>query len=372
MTTENSTSRHEDELLISYLSGSATFSEREEALAWIGENPDHRRYFEELKDYYHFTRVTRKPSGFSREAGWNRVMAQAYRQLYEKEKENIEPARIRLIRNLIYLSAASVILAFLVGNFTGFFDRSEKQVAVYRVFHEVNVPLGSKSQLTLPDGTKIWLNAGSSLRYPVNFINGPREVYLEGEAYFDVTRDKSNPFYVKTTEISIRVLGTTFNVKSYREDKTIEATLVSGSIEIETFREKDGSKETIKLAPNQRITLSKDDRRWSVLENLSESHPGLLKPLPVKSILIEKKINPESEIAWKDKRLVFSNERFDNIIVKMERWYDVKINLADEQLKEYRYTGTFQDETIEQALEALRLATSFKYTINKNEIKIYN
>jgi hypothetical protein len=161
-------------------------------------------------------------------------------------------------------------------------------------------------------------------------------------------------------------------VKSYKEDNTIEATLVSGSIEIETLRENDGKKQTIKLAPNQRATLSKEARKWSVLENLSESHPRILKPLPVKNIQIEKKINPESEMAWKDKKLVFTNEQFDDIVVKMERWYDVRINLEDEKLNEQRYTGTFQDETIEQALEALRLATPFKYTINKNEIRIFN
>jgi ferric-dicitrate binding protein FerR (iron transport regulator) len=236
-------------------------------------------------------------------------------------------------------------------------------------YNEVTTPLGSKTRLMLTDGTQVWLNAGSKLKYPDKFGNEKREIFLEGEAFFDVMRDKERPFFVKTNEIDIKVLGTQFNVKSYPEENTIETTLVTGSIEIETKKFGSNQKQQLTLKPNQKATFSKSSRKLSLLK---DKLPEKVRPGRVDEIKISGEIDTETITSWKDNKLVFSKERFEDILVKMERWYDVEILLKDENLGDYRYTGAFEKETLEQALNALKLATPFEYSIDKNYIVIHN
>jgi transmembrane sensor len=236
-------------------------------------------------------------------------------------------------------------------------------------YNELTTPLGSKTKLMLTDGTQVWLNAGSTLKYPDKFGNEKREIFLEGEAFFDVERDEERPFYVKTNEIDIKVLGTQFNVKSYPEENTIETTLVTGSIEIEAKKFGSNQKQQLTLKPNQKATFSKSSHKLSLLR---EKLPEKIKPARVDEIKITGEINTDIITSWKDNKLVFSKERFEDILIKMERWYNVEILLEDDDLKDYRYTGAFEKETLEQALNALKLATPFEYTIEKNYIIIHN
>jgi ferric-dicitrate binding protein FerR (iron transport regulator) len=233
-------------------------------------------------------------------------------------------------------------------------------------FHQITIPLGSKSKLTLPDETEIWLNSGSTIKYPAKFSTTRREVFLEGEAFFDVRRDESRPFFVRTSEINIRVLGTKFNVKSYPDEKFVETTVISGSVEIETKPAGSSSKQFLKLEPNQKATFSKAVQESELLKR--EEHPGKIKPKPVGRVYVNKTINTEIETAWKDNKLIFSRERFEDILIRLERWYDVDIVLEADNLRDYRYTGTFEKESLEQALEALKLTTPFEYSIDKNNI----
>jgi transmembrane sensor len=236
------------------------------------------------------------------------------------------------------------------------------------VLNELSIPMGSKSKITLSDGTKVWLNSGSTLKYPSVFLANKREIYLEGEAYFDVTHDKERPFIVNTSEIHIKVLGTKFNVKSYPDENLIETTLVSGSIEIEAKQQGEKTKRLLRLEPNQKATFSRTTNNL-LLTEITE--PEKIEPLPVGNIHVAREVNTEIVTSWKDNKLVFNRERFENIATRLERWYDVHIIIEDSTLKEYRYTGTFEKETLEQALYALKLASPFEYTIDKNNILIY-
>jgi ferric-dicitrate binding protein FerR (iron transport regulator) len=234
----------------------------------------------------------------------------------------------------------------------------------------------------LADGTTIWLNSATTIRYPDKFKNNRRDVYIEGEAYFEVAKDKKRPFTVHSSDMDMVVLGTSFNVKSYPDEGTIETTLVEGSVRIEK-KMKSGKIKYVSLKPNQQVTLIKEEGRI-LLTDLNEDkveklavaeqqESDSLKVTTIKRkerIVVVENIDPNVFIAWKSNRLEFKDEIFESIAVKLERWYNVEISIKNEKLKKIKFTGTFENETIEQAFEALRLTTRFKYKFNKNKIII--
>ena len=236
--------------------------------------------------------------------------------------------------------------------------------------YEIAVPYGSKSRISLPDGSRVNLNSGSTLRYPSDFSNTSRNVFLEGEAFFDVEEDSKNPFYVKTKELIIKVMGTEFNVKSYSDEDAIKTTLVSGSIEIYTNRGEISDKSRpLVLKPNQQAIFRKQ------VDDLSlNKQGGNQKDVRLinasKPISVQARIDVDPIIAWKDNQLVFKDENFLELSRKLERWFDVEINIQDKDLASVLFSGVFEQETIEQAMNALRLAAPFQFQINKNKITI--
>ena len=238
--------------------------------------------------------------------------------------------------------------------------------------NEVRVGLGSKSKIQLPDGTQVWINSGSKLTYESSFRNNTREVYLDGEAYFDVVRDPKHPFIVHTSNIDIKVLGTAFNVKAYDLDKTIEATLIHGSIEVVNRNQPDAPR--VMLKPHEKIIFKKDvivSERGKNLETLkapselSKSSSILITPLP--KHIADTSI---SETSWVYNKIAFEDEKLSDIVVKLERWYNVKIQITDEEVNDFRISGSFIDETIDEALRDLQLLIPFNYKIKNNMITI--
>lgn len=227
---------------------------------------------------------------------------------------------------------------------------------------EVSTRYGSRSKVVLPDGSKVWLNAGSRLTYdPRSFSKEERSVQLVGEAFFDVVPAANMPFTVHTQTAKIKVLGTTFDIRAYPEDNHFEASLITGAIEVLPHSEPG---RVIRLKPGQRLTLAEDKHKDKV------SRPAItIGSLRTVAIAGE----PDSlilETAWTENKLAFTSETFAALATKMERWYNVKINFADNEVKQYRFTGVFEDETLEQALSALQLTGSFRYRIVRNEIFI--
>ena len=227
---------------------------------------------------------------------------------------------------------------------------------------------GTKTNTILPDGSKVWLNSGSKLTYKT-FNNSMREVILEGEAYFDVIKDAKRPFIVHTDVIDIRVLGTAFNVKSYANEKTVEASLVRGLIEVTRLDKPD---KKVLLHPNEKITVLK--------KALSETAAISAKVSPAKATIIDnykitgftysKTDRSVIETSWTDNKLAFEDMRFEELAVLMERWYGIKVVFSDEKAKNILFSGSFVNETISDALEGLKLSGHFNYKINNNEIEI--
>jgi transmembrane sensor len=238
-------------------------------------------------------------------------------------------------------------------------------------FFRIKVPYGSKTTIELPDSSKVVLNSGSSLEYPDHFGEAERTVILHGEAYFDVKKNKQKPFYVKTSEATIKVLGTQFNVKAYPGENTMETTLVSGSVEILpnqiTYNKKRQAYKRILLKPNEKVVFMHDMAPSVIKEGIERPVENKILTATVASQEAER---TQTDIAWKNNILILSNEPLREIIKKLERWYNVHITLNDEQLANVRFSARFSGESISEVLHALSLTQPFNYAIDKSAIKI--
>jgi transmembrane sensor len=237
---------------------------------------------------------------------------------------------------------------------------------------EVVTRNGTKTSLLLPDGTTVWLNAGSRLTYDSLYGNSLREVTLSGEAFFEVVKNPKKPFLIHVGKINIRVLGTVFNVKSYPGEKTIETSLIKGSIEV-TFPSISSKK--IILKPNQKLVINKME-----LTSGSPASQAVANAEPFISIRNLSKTGADSsfeETAWMQNRFYFNDMSFKELLMNMERKYGVSFRLTDPALDTIHFTGSFQNETISQALDALRFTAEkstadFTYEMQDNQVLIYN
>lgn len=230
-----------------------------------------------------------------------------------------------------------------------------------KMFSEISTRNGSKTNVLLPDGTKVWLNAGSRLTYDKGYNSALREVTLDGEAFFDVVHNAERPFIIHTAKINIKVLGTRFNVKSYPADKTTEASLIRGSIEV-SF--KDRPSEKIILKPNEKIVVSNRNDKSQRLE-LAQDRRQITEPIvAVRNLTYYQHSNDIVETSWVDNRLIFQDESFEDLAKQLERWYGVSISFNSADLKELYFTGSFKNENITQALNALKLSNNFNYVVD--------
>ena len=281
-----------------------------------------------------------------------------------------QPAGKGIIISL--LKYAAVFIVALLSSFLIFMNSGTDMPEIQDNYTEISTPFGSKSDIILPDGTVVTLNSGTILKYHENFNGENRSVFLDGEAFFSVKHVQNQPFYVETNnDLSIRVTGTEFNVKSFANEQYLETTLISGKIIIEDrTRSKEVAQET-EIMPNQLVIFDRESRRLTI-KDLSTEHDDLV---PMKSI----KLNPKRTIAeqnteiltaWKDDKMIFYNEELSKLAIRLERWYNVDITVQDEELLNLEFSGTFNNETIGQAMEALMLASSLHYKIDENKITI--
>ena len=209
-------------------------------------------------------------------------------------------------------------------------------------------PSGQKSVLFLSDGTKVWLNAASKLTYAREFgTEGTRDVYLEGEAFFDVVHDRERPFIVHTSSIAVKVLGTSFNVKSYSEEETVETTLVDGKVQIVQSDENGRQAAAIDLKPNQRAVFDK-----------------------VSGVMNVKEVQALNSGLWKEDRLIFDEEPIDNVILQLERWYNVKIHVKKRGQLNCKLTARIGKESLQEVLKLIEATHDIRYTIVGQEVFI--
>ena len=235
---------------------------------------------------------------------------------------------------------------------------------------------GSRTRAMLPDGTTVWLNAGSKLDYINDFSGNTREVQLEGEAFFDVAKKAGKPFIVHTSNISIRVLGTVFNVKSYPEDKNVETTLYTGHVQVYRAgpdREPAVQPEVIDLRPNQKLILPKEVETTprKMTTDIKPAGNSMPPAFLIATIDSTRKEEERFETAWLYSRLEFRGDDFETLAYKLERWYNVNIRFVDDGVKRLNFNGSFEKESIAEAFAALQTALPyFTFKIENNDITI--
>jgi len=259
------------------------------------------------------------------------------------------------------------VAASLIAFFLFFYPLIPKRTPQPIAQNTVSTKPGSKSKVQLPDGTQVWLNADSRITYDESFRGPDREVQLCGEAYFDVAKDKDHPFIIHTSSINVKVLGTSLNVRSYQNEKNTEAVLIRGSIEISLRNNPD---KKIILQPNEKLVVR--NGKAPVITGAAQTGPKEDRgPVMVLGKAhFQEKDSVATEVLWVKNKLVFDQETLRDVALKIERWYDVKVIIRDEDLKHTEYSGVFEDESLNQVMEALRLTGSFRYSINKKEITI--
>jgi transmembrane sensor len=253
-----------------------------------------------------------------------------------------------------WLRVAAVFLFLLVSGGAVFFfwgSRERSTEETERAFKDDNNRIlrtarGKRTIITLDDGSRVWLNADSRIAYNNNFgQNNLREVFLDGEAFFDVAEDKTRPFIVNTTSISVKVLGTAFNVRSFKTDSTVQATLLRGKISLSTG----SGQEDVVLHPNQQAVYVKE----------------------TKQIVLHNKVDPGDYTSWKNGQLNFKDETFENIMHDIERWYDVKIVVESDDDLGCRFSAKIDNKSLEEVLELFKAAgPSFEYRIEGREVTI--
>lgn len=207
---------------------------------------------------------------------------------------------------------------------------------------EIVVPRGSRTQIVLPDGSKVWINSDSKISYSVQYAQSNRDVYLEGEAFFEVAKDTGLLFRVFSGDVSITATGTSFNVDAYSSD--IKTTLLEGSVEVAS---KGGKSRRLK--PNQSIVFDKA---------LSDFH-------------IVNSVKTELISSWKDERWIVRAMNLEEFANKLEKRYNIRIFFSDESIKQNKISATLTTETVEQVMQALKASMNLNYFISKNEITIY-
>ncbi len=361
------------ELIAKKLSGEASNEELSQLESLLKANPDMHYPIQTVADLWHQSTPNTEDAhlAFSAHAARMKGMGadvEPQKELVFAEEPN-SPQRKKYL-----LLALSLFLLLMAGyySYSVFFQPATKAaVKATADKSEVSTKYGSRTNLLLPDGTQVWLNSGSKLSYDKTYGNNIREVSLSGEAYFDVVKNPARPFIIHTVSIDIKVLGTAFNVKSFPGEKNTETSLIRGSIEV-TFKNRPAEK--IILKPNEKLVTANDE------DILPQAAPA--RHIPVAKIIRQEPIVAVShltyqpadstvvETSWMEGKLIFRSESFEDLAVRMERWFGISIQFASNELKDKKFTGIFENETIEQAFAALQLTAPFKYSINKKEVFI--
>lgn len=273
------------------------------------------------------------------------MIESVFRQIeaYEsKQDKRTEPVIQRIIQ--FYQRIAAFLLIPVIGvGLLYWFGLVSKPEGGYA---ETIAPRGQKSQIVLADGTKVWLNSDTKIKYPGNFATNQRDVYLEGEAFFEVTKNAHHPFVVHTSGLDVRVLGTKFDVKAYPDEKNIETSLFEGKINLET-----------KDQGNDKII------KTEVLPGQSYAYLTTEKKLVAGNF-------PKDEIdGWKKNQLIFKDDTFNNLVRKVERWYDVKIVYDEFLFSDRRLTVELREgERLDRLMQIISLALQVNYKYENGTI----
>jgi transmembrane sensor len=358
------------ELLAKRLGGAASEDEAAELYELIKQNPEHHYLVEiiEAIDSKKSASLIHESEEQFVKKNWGKLQD----KLQSEEVKTFDDAhqdspKLFLFRRSFQLAAiwiavvaALSICVYLSSNHNWF---SNKNIAFTTGTHQIEIPYGVLGKQVLPDGSEVWMNSGSHIRYSDDGKQNTRDVYLEGEAYFKVKHDATHPFIVHAGNISVKALGTEFNVQAYPDEKTIRTTLVNGKVQI-TMAEKPD--QNIILVPNEKLTVTSNEQA-SPLQNQKKIKQFSYE---VEQITKASSATKTLELAWMQDELSFQNESFAEVAKKMERRYNVHIIFNNTSLQDENLTGTFKNESVEKALRIIQMTTTFRYQMRNDSVFI--
>lgn len=360
-------------LMARSISGEATAFEEEQLQQILRQDISLQQQYDLIKRMWHAQDSLQQTKNINEEEKQHvsRILKLAKTETYPTEEVPVIQIRSKRKYFYAYVGVAAAIIMVAFGWLYLSSTNQENKKTNNSPTQNLVTENGSRTRTILPDGSTVWLNAGSHVSFNEDFTGNTREVTLDGEAYFDVVKQPKRPFIVHVSGYDIKVLGTAFNVKSYSKDKTVETTLIRGIVQVT----KQGVKEQkpIILHPNEKLTV----------EKIAANKPDKL-PINSTNLLDQKKnknysIIPLSttihederiETAWVYNRLQFRGENFTELADKLERWYNVKIIFEDQKVQQLNFTGSFEQETVEEAFAALTSAKAFNYQITGKEIHV--
>lgn len=317
-----------------YLEGKTTPAESEQIRNWLINPENDVELRQILGEIWTNSEIHLKGQA----PDFNQMLDQVHHQI---NNQLIHQIKSRALSTKLYQTfskvAAILIIPLLLLSVYFYFNPAQTSTELAsNTFREIYTKPGTRTQIDLPDGTRVWLNDGTTFRYPEKFTGTQREVFVDGEAYFEVKSNPENPFVVNNPMMNTVVTGTHFNLNAYSADNYFEATLLEGKIHLENENKK------LAMKPGEQVQFD-----------------------PMLEKAVQKTVDPQNAAAWVDGKLIFKDEKIGTAIKKLARWYNVEIILTDPEINNYLMTATIQDEKLDQSLKLIALALPVKFEFKR-------
>lgn len=356
------------ELLLKYIAGETDKNESAELEKWLAEDPAHFKEFEELWDLWYAVGTATNVYSFNVEQGWDAVSKKILSSNYKLQRESrYVPRPLFSRKRIIY--GGGIAAAVLAGILCWFWwktpakdslfskryevasvyrkpDRQDVERASLKASMSVATPPGKRKKVRLPDGSVVWLNGSTAIHYVEDNLANKRILYLKGEAFFDIHHDPGKPFTVKTDYATIQVLGTRFDVSAYPGESVTDAVLTSGSILFTTDAK--GKRISKQIVPGEKVSINYLSGKLQINQ-----------------------VDTAFYASWREGRLLFNNETFGEVAKAMDHKYNVTIEFDDKSLCRKKINGYLEKESLQEAMEALRLTLQFHYKIIGKYVIIY-
>jgi ferric-dicitrate binding protein FerR (iron transport regulator) len=319
------------EYLVAYLQGEANEDQKLLANDWL-RVPENQVIYRQLKKIDNLTSDFQMLAKFDVKEGKQKV-----RKKYRTKK-------LVVLSTWMQRIAAVLFIPVLLGGIWFYFQQNQlrKDFASLMVTQEIITQPGTKTHLFLPDSTEVWLNSASTLSFPSVFAGNDRRVELDGEAYFEVFKNKRKPFIVSTRFQDVEAIGTAFNLSAYSGDLRFSTTLIEGKVKVADRGKTD---QIAFLEPGFQLNYN--------------THT---------TVYHQQRIRVQDVIAWRDGVLIFNETPFFEVAARLGRWFNADIQISDQSIANYRFTGTFTSENLEQVMELLALSTPIDYSVSKRKM----
>jgi ferric-dicitrate binding protein FerR (iron transport regulator) len=334
-----------DRIIFLHLSGEADLEEIQELRKWLNSDPVNKEIYENVAEFWKSSKIGLDTK--DHDNAYNLLLGRI-NSFHETNVKHIDLKKsFRANNGWRRLQLVAAVIIFFVISFWGvqisLEDRVKEEPAIHsEAIVEKQNQNGQKSTIKLPDGSTVWLNAGSVISYPKIFDSNERRIILTGEAFFDVQKDVQRPFIVEAGNLNISVLGTQFNVKAFPGENVSNVSLVSGKVKVDRIRD-ENQYESLFLEPGEEIAYSEENGQVE-----------------------RQKFDVEYVTGWKDGLLILKNDSFDSFIRKLKQWYGVEVEVKGIPNRNFIVTGRFQNENMENVLRTLQFSRDFEFTIEDN------